>query len=215
MKIKIGDKFNRLTVIDDDGTRTAGGKIKWKCRCSCGKVTYVVGHKLKTGIRKSCGCVRGEENRVQHRHYSRAESIYNRCNSKNNKFYNIYKGKNKLGDNIWDICKSLDEVPGYFEGAQIDRIDNSGDYTLRHPKHGRKVYHDSDGNPCIGNLRWVTQQDNLMNTSRNITMKSLRTEPRQKSNIKRALKRRGLDIDDYELEFVGRDSSNARLYVII
>lgn len=36
----IGQVFNRLTVIKDDGTRQAG-KIKWLCRCDCGNHVYL------------------------------------------------------------------------------------------------------------------------------------------------------------------------------
>lgn len=52
--------FGRLTVIEDDGTRTKSGKVKWRCRCECGNETHVLGNHLKTGAVKSCGCLNYE-----------------------------------------------------------------------------------------------------------------------------------------------------------
>lgn len=51
-----GQKFGKLTVLGDDGTRSHDGGIKWHCSCDCGGETHVVGHKLKTGHTKTCGC---------------------------------------------------------------------------------------------------------------------------------------------------------------
>lgn len=50
----IGQKFNRLTVIE----RTNDGK--WKCLCDCGNFTYASTTKLKTGHTQSCGCLQKE-----------------------------------------------------------------------------------------------------------------------------------------------------------
>ena len=148
-------------------------------------------------------------------HYSRADSIKQRCENPNNKSYKIYKGRNKLGSGLYDVCLALDKVPGYFTGAQIDRIDNDGDYTLKHPKHGTRVWYDSEERPCKGNLRWVSQQDNLMNKTHSISLKKLKSTPRQKVNIKKALSIRGYDINDFELEYICRDNTDNRLYIIV
>ena len=55
-RILIGEKFNRLTVLEENG-RSSDGSIIWKCRCKCGNETNVVSHKLKNGSTKSCGCL--------------------------------------------------------------------------------------------------------------------------------------------------------------
>lgn len=49
----IGKKFNRLTVIEYSTSNK-----KWKCRCDCGKITFVGGYSLQNGITKSCGCLK-------------------------------------------------------------------------------------------------------------------------------------------------------------
>ena len=30
----------------------------WKCRCDCGNITYTSSHKLISGWKKSCGCIK-------------------------------------------------------------------------------------------------------------------------------------------------------------
>lgn len=53
--IKIGDKFERWTVIGDY-IISDSGKKKWKCQCECGTVSYIDDYALKSGSSKSCGC---------------------------------------------------------------------------------------------------------------------------------------------------------------
>ena len=57
-----GQVFGRLTVLEDDGTRTIGGAVKWKCVCSCPNKTIVHVHSqaLRYGKTKSCGCLNRE-----------------------------------------------------------------------------------------------------------------------------------------------------------
>lgn len=52
-----GQKFGRLTVIDEEG-RNKHGQIIWECLCDCGNTTHSVGTSLKGGYAKSCGCSR-------------------------------------------------------------------------------------------------------------------------------------------------------------
>lgn len=56
----VGQKFNRLTVLEDTGKRTSGGNVIWKCQCECGNIKEAVGSDLKRGNIKSCGCLRRE-----------------------------------------------------------------------------------------------------------------------------------------------------------
>ena len=56
----VGQKFNRLTVLEDTGKRNSGGNVIWKCQCECGNIKEVVGSDLKRNRVKSCGCLRRE-----------------------------------------------------------------------------------------------------------------------------------------------------------
>lgn len=48
----IGQWFNRLVAIEDDGTRSSKGDIKWLCQCDCGNLYHALGYRLKNGLTK-------------------------------------------------------------------------------------------------------------------------------------------------------------------
>ena len=57
-----GQKYGRLLVIEyggHDGTYRA----TWVCLCDCGKTCKVTANRLKTGVKKSCGCLNDEVRR--------------------------------------------------------------------------------------------------------------------------------------------------------
>lgn len=58
----IGQKFNRLLVLERDTTRPSGaGKgVYWKCLCDCGNIKSVRSDKLRKNIIQSCGCLSKE-----------------------------------------------------------------------------------------------------------------------------------------------------------
>ena len=51
-----GQRFGRLTVIEDSGERNNQG-VTWLCRCDCGSDSKVKAYQLKSGRIKSCGCL--------------------------------------------------------------------------------------------------------------------------------------------------------------
>lgn len=51
-----GEIFGNLTVLSM-AERNKGDKIKWHCRCSCGKELDILGSTLRNG-KNSCGCMR-------------------------------------------------------------------------------------------------------------------------------------------------------------
>lgn len=57
-----GQRFGRLVVLCDDGTRDKHRNIMWKCQCDCGEITYArtncLTHKKHPLL--SCGCLRDE-----------------------------------------------------------------------------------------------------------------------------------------------------------
>lgn len=60
----IGQKFNRLTVLELDhiehkyipSKHGYSQRPYWKCKCDCGNITIVSSTSLKSGCVKSCGC---------------------------------------------------------------------------------------------------------------------------------------------------------------
>ena len=63
----VGLAFGRLRVLKTAG-KNAGGKTLFRCRCSCGRVTVVIGSDLKSGNTWSCGCGRADIARALARH---------------------------------------------------------------------------------------------------------------------------------------------------
>lgn len=62
-EIEIGDRFGKLTIIEKL-ERKKNEKLKWKCKCDCGNVTSVKDYDLKTGVTKSCGCIRYKKRQI-------------------------------------------------------------------------------------------------------------------------------------------------------
>lgn len=56
-------RFDRLTVLERDLSRKNEGKIYWICKCDCGNLCSVSSSALRTGLTRSCGCLKslGEE----------------------------------------------------------------------------------------------------------------------------------------------------------
>lgn len=53
----VGRRFTRLEVLERAHSRNNG--LYWRCRCDCGKETFVRTTKLMKGHTRSCGCLRG------------------------------------------------------------------------------------------------------------------------------------------------------------
>ena len=55
----IGQKFCRLTVIEEKG-KNKHGSYMWLCQCDCGNKVIIDGKNLRNGHIKSCGCLHKE-----------------------------------------------------------------------------------------------------------------------------------------------------------
>lgn len=56
-----GQKFNKLTVVKKADYQNAK-EVRWLCRCDCGMETTATTYELRSGHKKSCGCLK----RVSH-----------------------------------------------------------------------------------------------------------------------------------------------------
>lgn len=54
-----GQQFGQLTVLEYAGKNKYSQSI-WKCKCSCGNITYTTGNGLINGNTRSCGCLRNK-----------------------------------------------------------------------------------------------------------------------------------------------------------
>lgn len=65
-----GQQFGALSVIAECGQRY--GQVLWSCRCACGAATTALSAELKSGARKSCGCLLGQ---AQQRYVERGSAM--------------------------------------------------------------------------------------------------------------------------------------------
>ena len=208
---QIGGRFGKLTIIGIGSKDSEIQQVhrKYECRCDCGNKIFVSLNDLKNEHVKMCPECANQYGKFfymgnikKHPLYRRARGVYERCNFKTNHEYYNYGGRGikcELGNSPGEVAKSLEKVPGYFDKAQIDRVDNNGNYTLWHPVYGYNIWYDDHGNPCLGNLRWATQKENANNTRNNVSVEDLKVFPRRMEKIKEVLFRNKLTLDDVKL----------------
>lgn len=149
-----GKTFGRLSVLGP-GSRQ-GDKLKWRCLCSCGNQTQVLGTHLRAGNQRSCGCLRVEvstKRATKHGLGEKARQVWHdmieRCSNPACKAYRNY------GARGISVCQRWQESLENFvvdmglppAGMELDRINNDGNYEPT-------------------NCRWVTHEENCNNTRR-------------------------------------------------
>lgn len=144
--------INNWEIIDD--RCEVRSKDKVLCRCSCGKVKYVIYGNILKGKSTSCKhcCKRVLQKMEEHRLYSIWKSMKTRCYNKNSKDYINYGGRGIVVAEYWknDFWKFVEDMYSTFkEGLKLDRINNDGNYTKE-------------------NCRWATPKEQSRNTRRNV-----------------------------------------------
>lgn len=141
-----GQKFNRLTVIEPQ--RTKSGQFGWLCQCECGNTTVTTASKLTSGHTKSCGCYAKEvsiENGKKPKKHGlahvggKATRLYRvwthirvRCNNPNTENFQYYGERGVKVCDEWNDYKTFHDWAlshGYRDDLTIDRIDVNGDYS--------------------------------------------------------------------------------------
>lgn len=153
--VETGKRYNNIKVLEYSHTNKHN-KRKYKCKCMlCGKIFITLGTTVKTGRLKSCGCLsnkKAKERMKKHgmhgtQIYNRWKGMKSRCRSKSYHAYHRYNGKGITVCERWqnDFMNFYNDMNDtFFEGAELDRIDNSKGY---YPE----------------NCRWVTHKQNCNN----------------------------------------------------
>lgn len=140
-----GETFTRLTVITR--VESSGNKVRWLCRCECGKQTVVIGGNLRRGTSTSCGCLMRELAAERSwRHGQKRTPTYivwcglrGRCLNPANTSYGRYGGRGITVCDRWTDFKNfladMGERPsdppdwsGRVAYWSLDRIDNDKGY---------------------------------------------------------------------------------------
>lgn len=50
-----GQRFGKLTVLEETAERASNGTVIWKCECDCGNIISISGTELRCGRQTSCG----------------------------------------------------------------------------------------------------------------------------------------------------------------
>lgn len=134
MKVKIGDKFGKLTTLEpiEEGKYM---RRTWKCSCECGRETIVKERYLRDGHRRSCGCLVGKH-MVTHgdtktRLFKIWSSMHERCERPAHKHFKDYGGRGIRVCEEWKVYEAFRKWSlenGYGEKLSIDRIDVDGNY---------------------------------------------------------------------------------------
>ena len=135
-----GQRFGRLVVVNRSNNQPSK-EVRWVCKCDCGRIVEKIGHNLRNGTVKSCGCLRHElviQKNTKHglkgnRIYNIYKGMKKRCYNKKCKSYKNYGGRGiKICDEWFNNPISFYEWSishGYSDDLSIDRINVNGNYS--------------------------------------------------------------------------------------
>ena len=133
-----GETFNYYEVLGID-RKGSDGRYYYLCKCKCGKIKSIRSNALTTGNTTSCGCYRDEQVRASNSTHGDSGSaeftiwvcMKQRCHNPTNHAYHRYGGRgitvcDRWRDSYEAFLEDMGRRPTF--DAQIDRIDNEGNY---------------------------------------------------------------------------------------
>ncbi len=155
-----GKKIGRLIVLSEVfGHKHAGKHRKWLCLCDCGNKREIFQDRLVKGKTVSCGCWQREVTSLRTTTHGRSKTpLYKtwsamiaRCSNNKLPTWADYGGRGISVCDRWltfeNFLADMGDRP--FVGAEIDRVNNDGNYEP-------------------SNCRWATRLEQCSNTRANI-----------------------------------------------
>jgi hypothetical protein len=144
----VGQKFWRLSVVEDAWNSLCNGKrhSQFKCKCDCGNECIVAGYYLKSGHTQSCGCIVKENCGNNFRTHWMTDTRINdirinmraRCNNIEDKDYwwrgITYDPKRESFEEFYK-----DMWPTYKDWLTIDRKDTNWNYYKSNCKRSSRL----------------------------------------------------------------------------
>lgn len=177
-KVEIGDKFERLTIVEDlgrivkSGTKTKMHYVKCKCDCNKSDIIVPLTH-LNTGKIKSCGCLKRElmskKTKKYNNYYTFSDIVFVKFSNCNEYFICDLDDWNNLKECCWrkdNHGYAITDIKG--KTFRFHRIITSCPDNLE-VDHIKRVYVYICDNRKK-NLNVVTHQENMENkdvTSKN------------------------------------------------
>lgn len=162
LNIAIGHEFGSLTIVEPIGI--VRGRMKYRCRCTCGSIIEAVGTELMRGRTtrcQPCGLTSAGEKNVKHRmcnspEYRSWSAMKSRCSNQNNVAYSKYGGSGISVCQRW-----IDSFEAFY-----------ADMGTRHVGTTLDRWPDPSGNYEPENCRWATpkQQSNNRTINRRLTI---------------------------------------------
>lgn len=134
MPVKVGDRFERLLVIELIRDRK---NPKAKCICDCGKTVAPQRGSLINGRAKSCGCLRADKFIARNTSHGQSGShMYGiwrgmraRCENPRDKFFHNYGGRGIRVSPSWASFENFARDMGPCPlGMTLERVNTNGDY---------------------------------------------------------------------------------------
>ena len=177
LSVPIGRRLNNLIILSDLNNDKYG--TRWVlAECVCGSIKSYRFHQINSNKTRSCGCLKSEITRATirkknggltrdwPREYSAWSSIKARCCNSQHRIFARYGGRgiimcDRWIYSFWNFLTDMGKRP--TNQHSVDRIDNNGNY-------------------CKENCRWVTQEENLLNTRNTIMVEfNCKKQPLQHS----------------------------------